>query len=195
MKQVVYLMVSVFIGVLIVISLFFLWCRQSRKNELDNSVTYAMEQTIEGTLKGKGRIRTEEDMRNTFEKILLKQIKSGDSKERNKDLKLGIEYYEIDPKKGIISCKVWEDFSYPNGRTGKLSIERTAIRERMRTKEFVEVSIKGYKTYTIEAGSNFDIPKGLTIDGKEVKGWRDSSGRIYKFPMKVSENIVIEPVL
>lgn len=195
MKQVIYMSVFSLIGLLIVISLFFLWGRQSRKNDLDNAVNTAMEQTMQCVLKGKGEIANEEEMRDFFEKRLLKQINKGSEDACDENQEISIEYYESNPIKGILSCKVTQAFSYPDGRVGKVEVKRTALRERRRNMRFVEVVVLGEKKFIMEAGTKFDLSKHMKVDGKEVHKWRDMDGRIYEFPMKVMEDMVIEPVL
>lgn len=98
--------------------------RMSRKNELSQSISIATEQTVrmyaaDPEFESLG----EEEWIAGFTERLLSQMGS--------DTDLDIQVMGIDTENGLLSVRVTGTFTYPNGRTGSVTCEKTAVLERI----------------------------------------------------------------
>jgi len=194
MKQLVFGVMLLVLAILVCISGIFLWNRQIRKSDLESAVNTSMEQTMQCIEKGKGEIISEHEMQQKFENLLRKQLnqdKTGKSKDR---IKVEIRFLESNPEKGLLSCEVREEFTYPSGKKGQLVYSRTALRERKNTRELLTVELEGVRTYKIEAGQKFD-PGEIKMDGKRIVRWMDSDKKEVIFPKVIYQNMVLKPAV
>jgi hypothetical protein len=194
MKQLVFGVMILVLAILVVISSVFLWNRQIRKSDFEAAVNTSMEQTMKCVEKGKGDIFTEEQMQKKFENLLKKQLNRDKTKEKNDNIKVEIRFLESDPEKGILSCEVREEFTYPSGEKGQLDYNRTILRERKRTRKLVTVELVGIRTYKVEAGERFD-PGEVKVEGVKVNRWIDKNKNEIKFPSVINENMVLKPAV
>lgn len=194
MKQLVFGVMLLVLAILVCISGIFLWNRQIRKSDLESAVNTSMEQTMQCIEKGKGEIISEHEMQQKFENLLRKQLNQ-DKTGKNKDrIKVEIRFLESNPEKGLLSCEVREEFTYPSGKKGQLVYFRTALRERKNTRELLTVELEGVRTYKIEAGQKFD-PGEIKMDGKRIVRWMDSDKKEVIFPKFIYQNMVLKPAV
>lgn len=120
MKQVVILSGIIITTVVISFILLSINCKSSRKFELDEAVTVALQQTLEDTyIRESFEITTEEQMMEQFTKNLAMRIDSVS------DIK--IEFITVDYLNGIMDVEVEESFVYPNGKAGSVIYRRAII--------------------------------------------------------------------
>ena len=91
--------------------------RNSRKDELDQAVTWAVSNTMEKLAKGK--INGAEELEEVFREQLDQLV--------NSETQLTVEILAKDAEKGLLSVNVEEVFVYPGGKTGRLAVCKTAI--------------------------------------------------------------------
>ena len=91
--------------------------RNSRKDELNQAVTLAVSNTMEKLAKGK--INGAEELEEVFREQLDQLV--------NSETQLTVEILAKDVEKGLLSVNVEEVFVYPGGKTGRLSVCKTAI--------------------------------------------------------------------
>ncbi len=194
MKQLVFGVTILVLAILVVISSVFLWNRQIRKSDLETAVNTSMEQTMKCVENGKGDIITEDQMQRKFESLLKKQLNRDKTKGKDDNIKVEIRFLESNPKKGILSCEVREEFTYPSGKKGQLDYGRTILRERKRTKRLVTVELVGIRTYRVEAGERFD-PGEVKLEGVKVNKWVDNNKNEIKFPSVIHEDMVLKPAV
>jgi hypothetical protein len=194
MKQLVFGVMILVLAILVVISSVFLWNRQIRKSDLETAVNTSMEQTMKCVENGKGDIITEDQMQKKFESLLKKQLNRDKTKGKDDSIKVEIRFLESNPKKGILSCEVREEFTYPSGKKGQLDYGRTILRERKRTKRLVTVELVGIRTYRVEAGERFD-PGEVKLEGVKVNKWVDNNKNEIKFPSVIHEDMVLKPAV
>ena len=194
MKQIVFSIVIAVMSILLIISCIFLWNRYSKQNELETAVDCAMVMTMRGVEKGKGEIISEKKMQDRFISHLKKQLNKGNNGSKKRNLDVEIRFLESNPKMGVLSCEVKENFTYPSGKTGQLEYKRTILRERKKTVEILEVKLDGYKSYMVEKGKDFN-PGDVIINGKKVRRWLNKNEQEIKFPVVVTEDMVLEPVV
>ena len=194
MKQLVFGVMILVLAILVVISSVFLWNRQIRKSDLETAVNTSMEQTMKCVENGKGDIITEDQMQKKFESLLKKQLNRDKTKGKDDNIKVEIRFLESNPKKGILSCEVREEFTYPSGKKGQLDYGRTILRERKRTKRLVTVELVGIRTYRVEAGERFD-PGEVKLEGVKVNKWVDNNKNEIKFPSVIHEDMVLKPAV
>ncbi|MCR4955418.1 MAG: hypothetical protein K6A30_01880 [Lachnospiraceae bacterium] len=94
--------------------------KYSRKNELEVAMMSAMKYAMEGVLEE--RIQTDEELERSFQNSLRRQITSKSE--------LSVDMVECDVKDGILSAKVKETFTYPTGKQGELTVNKTIIVDR-----------------------------------------------------------------
>lgn len=184
MKQIFYiciLIVMVFLGILGVTTF---WSRQAVKRNLENSVDIALEQTMRGLEKGK--VYDEKTMKESFKAHFEKFLKE------NKLKTYKVEFLEVDPKKGILSCNVIINYRYPSGIKGKLSYRRAILRDKEQSKPMVTVTFKNYKAFMVERGEDVNVGS-VKINNKYVKGWEYKGGYV-RFPYKAYQDITFTPV-
>ena len=195
MKQVIFMSV---IGALVLLSLaavLTLWSRRVRENDLNKAVSTATEQTLGSLEKGVSNApASSEQMEAEFLQHLFRQVNAGDNKNFDKDMKLEVKVSECDPDKGIISVRVNETFTYPGGKKGNVTVDRTAIREREKEKKLINVNFNGYKKLILEEGEKLNAPQDPRIYGKRVSYWTDNSGRRIQFPVIITEDMNLDPV-
>ncbi|MGN0169730.1 MAG: hypothetical protein ACI39H_03095 [Lachnospiraceae bacterium] len=91
--------------------------RNSRKDELEQAVTLAVRVTMENL--AKGNVKGEDALETMFEERVRELIHS--------ESELTIQILAKDVSKGLLSVCVQEEFTYPTGKKGTLSVSKTAI--------------------------------------------------------------------
>lgn len=113
MKHMVFGVLSGGIVVLFVVMLLTMQHKNVRKEELEQSLTEAMETTLQMVQADADRDYTSEDMRTLLIRNLVPQM--------NSDSELTVRMLAADAEKGLLSVEVEEHFSYPGGKMGSIS--------------------------------------------------------------------------
>lgn len=124
MKQLVFSLVGAVLVILAVIILLSLHSRDIRRVELERSLDTAAEQSLKrACITGTDEIGDNDAMVADFMSNFLGKMKSD-----GKDLEVDVMAADI--YKGILSVKVTEKYTFPNGKEGKLTAQTTSIVER-----------------------------------------------------------------
>ena len=195
MKQVIFMSVTGALALLSLAAVLTLWSRRVRENNLNKAVSTAMEQTLDSLEKGVSyRPANSEQMEAEFLQHLFRHVNAGDKNNIDKDMKLDVNVSECDPDKGIISVRVDETFTYPGGKKGNITVNRTAIREKEKEKKLINVNFSGYIKLVLEEGEKIDAPKDAKIYGKNVSYWTYKNVKRVEFPVKIIEDMELYPV-
>lgn len=108
MKHMVFGVLSGGIVILFVVMLLTMQHKNVRKEELEQSLTEAMETTLQMVQADADRDYTSEDMRTLLIRNLVPQM--------NSDSELTVRMIAADAEKGLLSVEVEEHFSYPGGK-------------------------------------------------------------------------------
>ena len=199
MKHMVLGVLSGGIVILFVVVLLTMQHKNVRKEELEQSLTEAMETTMQMVQADADRDYTSEDMRTLLIRNLVPQM--------NSDSELTVRIVEADAKKGLLSVEVEEQFSYPGGKQGRIECFRTILAEReeeekgeenidmhtvtfYRSKEEMEQGKSYYKKMEIQNGDACISPAEPISDDlkKKFLEWRDSKDYLADFTQCVEEN-------
>ena len=112
MKHMVFGVLSGGIVILFVVMLLTMQHKNVRKEELEQSLTEAMETTLQMVQADADRDYTSEDMRTLLIRNLVPQM--------NSDSELTVRMLAADAEKGLLSVEVEEYFSYPGGKMGSI---------------------------------------------------------------------------
>ncbi|MBR4026468.1 MAG: hypothetical protein IKJ01_02765 [Lachnospiraceae bacterium] len=190
MKTTIFGIIAVLIAIYTMALSLGIYNTQIRKNQLENSVSQIVKETLELAYPNGDESIVKEE--------LINHIKS---RLNNIDT-TKVEVLAFDLEKGIISVKVTETYNQLSGREKIISLEKTAIMEKeveQDTMQTVVFSINGeiYKQYQVITGEYCQIPK-CKRDG--FIGWKNANlqnshivntekiGPIY-------ENVIYEGVL
>ena len=119
MKHMVFGVLSGGIVILFVVMLLTMQHKNVRKEELEQSLTEAMETTLQMVQADADRDYTSEDMRTLLIRNLVPQM--------NSDSELTVRMIAADAEKGLLSVEVEEHFSYPGGKMGSIKCCRTIL--------------------------------------------------------------------
>lgn len=170
MKQVVYGIVTALMVVLTLGIVMTVVGRMDRQSDMDNALSVAVEDAVESAMNQKTyTIFDNREFIADFTQGLLVQL-SNDS---------DVEIYvaRVDCDKGIMSIRVVENFTHPNGKRGKNQCSTTVVFEHVPTKaELVEITFmldkeKVYKRYGLVKGNRIIVPRDPTLQDKKFEGW------------------------
>lgn len=198
MKNIIYGGAGIAIIVIVSAILLSVMGRSARSHELNLAVARAVKNTVQtgyerACEEGNNESLTEE-MTAYLGQAVLQSVHSEASVE--------IDILEMDPEKGIVSARVTEEFTYPNGKSGRVSVVKTAIADRQELKETQNCTIRYYvgdwlyKEYSIFKGDAVIVPKEPSVSGKQFKGWVSKSDHTEKpdAGMEVEKNYDFEAV-
>ena len=151
--------------------------RRIRKEEAIDSLSSAMESSMQTLTDHKYKITDNEELIADFMQALLIQIES--------DSTLNINILGVDYEKGMLSIEVIEHYKQPNGRPGTVACVKTVILEQDIDNSQTEANrqvkitywIPGngtnviYKEFSIKKGSEIIIPQSPNIEDKIFIQW------------------------
>ncbi len=174
MKQAVY---GIVIGMIIILTIGIILTingKKTRQGEIDNSLSMSVENAVKTTMREKTyRISDEEAFIADFTQNLLLQISN--------DSALEVQVAKADYERGLLSVKVVEHFTHPNGKEGKNECETTVVFEQVpNAQKFVTITYLMdldtlYKEYQIVKGEPVIVPKNPIVEGKTFVGWQKST--------------------
>lgn len=203
MKHMVFGVLSGGIVILFVVMLLTIQHKNVRKEELEQSLTEAMETTLQMVQADVVRDYTSEDMRTLLIRNLVPQM--------NSDSELTVRMLAADAEKGLLSVEVEEYFSYPGGKMGSIKCCRTILTDDdgdgeetekgekevamqtvifYRSREEMEQGKSYYKKLEIQKGDYCTSPAEPVCDDlkKKFLEWRDSKDYLADFTQCVEEN-------
>ena len=201
MKHMVFGVLSGGIVILFVVMLLTMQHKNVRKEELEQSLTEAMEVTLQMVKMDAERDYTSEEMRTLLIRNLVPQI--------NSDSELTVRLIAADVEKGLLSAEVEEFFIYPGGKKGSIQCFRTILAEDdgeetekgerevamqtvtfYRSREEMEQGESYYKKLEIQKGDYCTSPAEPVCDDlkKKFLEWRDSKDYLADFTQCVEEN-------
>ena len=194
MKQIVY---GIAIGMIILLGIsavVTISSKQTRKSDMDNALSIAVENTVETTMNEKTySINNDEEFIADFTQGLLTQISN--------DSSIEVKVAKVDCEKGIMAIKVIEHFTHPNGKEGKNECQTTVVFENVPTQtDFVTITYMQdkdslYKEYQIKKGDPIIIPKNPVVGVLRFQGWKDvKTGQIVTSFGNANENMTYEAV-
>lgn len=114
MKQIMFGMFSGVFVLLCAIAILTVEGRTNRENELKHALSAAMEETMQNLcMTHKYEVESREEFAADFCQALLQKIQVGLEEDRDRHLSLQVNITEADPKKGLLSVAVTENFSHP----------------------------------------------------------------------------------
>lgn len=172
MKNIVIGIGACVLACIVLLASFTLFGRNSRKGELENALTYAMEQTVESVAAGEQeRPDSEEEFIALFLQLFYTRIESNSQ--------VTVHILEADYEKGLLSVEAVSEYRHPLGQTGTVAVQRTAILELCDAAErtgFCDVIylVEGqtYKKYHVQKGTGLPVPGAPVLEGKNFLGWR-----------------------
>jgi len=194
MKHVMYGLVSILLVVLAIV----IWLAVEQRSEREMEMEAALQQAVadvvdQVSLQGKYRVESDEELVADFTALLAERLHVQDA-----GLKLTVDIAGVDAAKGLLSVRVTEEFTHPNGRKGTCETQATMVLEQEEGKALYEVNyvipeelcaaaraeqeaIPGaYKTYLLEEGTKVRVPENPPdIAGKRFLAWADERGTTY----------------
>ena len=194
MKHVMYGLVSILLVVLAIV----IWLAVEQRSEREMEMEAALQQAVadvvdQVSLQGKYRVESDEELVADFTALLAERLHVQDA-----GLKLTVDIAGVDAAKGLLSVRVTEEFTHPNGRKGTCETQATMVLEQEEGKALYEVNyvipeelcaaaraageaIPGaYKTYLLEEGTKVRVPSNPPdFGGKRFVAWADEDGAIH----------------
>lgn len=151
--------------------------RRIRKEEAIDSLSSAIESSMQTLTDHKYKITDNEELIADFMQALLIQIES--------DSTLNINILDVDYEKGMLSIEVIEHYKQPNGRPGTVACVKTVIFEQDIDSSLTEANTQVkitylvpdngtnsiYKEFSVKKGSEIIIPQNPNIEGKTFMRW------------------------
>lgn len=126
----------------------------------------------------------------------LADLVSSLSARLDSDSGISVNILKTDQEKGILSVRVTESFTHPNGKPGTVTCDRNVVLNRM-PDELPEqhsviffVGADDYKSYHINDGDCVTAPNDPVLEGKTFFGWKDMEGYLADFAQPVTEDMV-----
>lgn len=194
MKQIMFGMFSGVFVLLCAIAILTVEGRTNRENELKHALSAAMEETMQNLcMTHKYEVESREEFAADFCQALLQKIQVGLEEDRDRHLSLQVNITEADPKKGLLSVAVTENFSHPNGKIGTIQCSSTAILEQEEEKREIVLTYylgdRIYRQYGLLEGDDFKLPQNPSQEGRAFVCWLDKeTGREAAFPEKAAED-------
>lgn len=155
--------------------------RQKRETELEAAVNLAMEQALQSVVYDDGDSpENDEKLCVMFEELLIAQLSANAA--------YRIDILDASAQKGLLSAAVTERYAHINGRTGCITVQKTAICEQTakenkygyRTIIFY-VGEQIFRRYELGTGSTLPVPGTPQEEGRIFSGWRNlTDGKLYQ---------------
>lgn len=198
MKHIIFGIVSSLMVVLTIVAVLTVEGRNSRERELKSALRSSVKSVVsEAAVSRIESAADESDMKKRFEDIMNKRLKSAERSKKDRQFKLKYTYYGADPEKGILSCKVDESFTNPNGSIAHISCTETAVLEQEKTEKLMKIKFISeksdgseylYKEYELLKGMDMKVPAEPVCPGKTFRGWSESGENVSDLPEKVVKN-------
>ena len=109
---------------------------------------------------------------------------------------IAVNILKCDKDSGILSVRVTESFTHPNGKPGTVTCDRNVVLNKMPDKDGERHSViffigsDDYKSFYVDDGEYVAAPEDPVMEGKTFYGWKDMGGYLADFSQPVTENMV-----
>lgn len=189
MKLIIRAIVTTCIAGVIFLTIMAVSGRMNRSMELKSNLPSAAEETAENLLAKKYDVADKNQLEADFLETLAYAIDS--------DSNIRLKVNAADKEKQLLSVSVTEEFKHPNGKTGTVSYDRTAVVNKLQEEvlETYQVSYyltntdaDCYKCYTVHADDMVPVPKNPVHEGKTFTGWADAEGNALDQNMTMTQD-------
>lgn len=194
MRNIVLIIVSIILGVLTLFIGMTIDGRMNRSVELKSSLSSAIEETVENmAVKEKYSINNVNEYIADFVEDLSASLDA--------DSDIMVKVLKMDKEKGILSLRVTESFTHPNGEAGTVECERNVILNKVDklvpekhivsfylTKADMDAGRACYKSYVVYEGDILTVPVEPRMDGASFAGWVASDGYMADFSLPVEQD-------
>lgn len=194
MKNITTIIVSVLLGSLTLMIVMTLHGRMNRSMEIKSNLPSIVEATVENMVPDQ-----KYDINNYNE--FIADFASNLSVNLDTDSNIIVKVLNADKEKGLLSVKVIEEYTHPNGNRGTVECERTVIlnkvneanQETYTVKFFLKkddiVGGRPYKVCKVCGGDNVSIPVEPTSTDGTFAGWLDPNDYAADFTVPVTGDI------
>lgn len=168
--------------------------RRGRQVEIDSNLPSVVEETVENMMLDK-----KYDINNYNE--FIADLVSNLSVNLDTDSNIIVKVLNADKEKGLLSVKVIEEYTHPNGNRGTVECERTVIlnkvneanQETYTVKFFLKkddiVGGRPYKVCKVCGGDNVSMPVQPTSTDGTFSGWLDPNDYAADFSLPVTGDL------
>ncbi len=174
-----------------------------REREVKNTLHAALEEAMRSVfVKESYALEEDELLIADVTGLLIEQLNAEDNR-----LKLTVDIAGVDAKKGLLSMRVREEFSYPNGKTGMVEDEATIILEREIPKQTYSIVFllpqetaeallvpQEIRRYGIEERKKCkvpEVPSALADRGQSIVSWTELKTNAAYTPEQLRETEVM----
>lgn len=183
------------LGIVCVLAVLTVNGRAQQEKAVRNALKTAVREEVQKTLEYRETEEESSSWKQDVEKSVRKRLKADEKEKQDPNYSLKLVFSAVDPEKGLLSCKAVETFTYPNGKTGEVGEEVTALLEQRKKDLFYTVSFvlpnddgsipekdtmewkrRLYKNYYLGEGSRIPHPKTPVCPGRTFEGWYQADG-------------------
>lgn len=189
MKSIILTIVSTILGVLTLMIVMTVSGRENRSTEIKSSLPSVVEETVSNM-----EASQKYSINDTNE--FLADLVSSLSVRLDSNSGIAVNILKCDKDSGILSVRVTESFTHPNGKPGTVTCDRNVVLNKMPDKDGERHSViffigsDDYKTYYVDDGEYVAAPEDPVMEGKIFYGWKDMGGYLADFSQPVTENMV-----
>lgn len=186
MKSAMKIIVGAILGVLVLMMILTINGRMNRSMEIKSNLSSAIEgATEELKLEKSYNIENADQYLADFTEAISVAIDS--------DGEIRTEIMNVDKEKGLLSIRVTETFTHPNGKEGTVSEDRTVILNCVSEEESETYTVKfyaaqgevrAYKKYTVIKGDVISLPVNPMKVGMTFGGWVSPTGADMTAPVE-----------
>ncbi len=179
MKQLTFGIVCSGLVALVVMGALTVQGRMARQNDLDDNLsTAALEVLTNLCESGDYCIEDEEELVADFCQSLIQEISIGTDEVYDENQTITVEVAGVDVAKGLLSLRVTETYTHPNGSIGTLVCDVTGVfEEQQELKAYTLtylVEDELYVGYSVTAGGEVRTPTANPkVEGKTFVGWQN----------------------
>ena len=195
MKHAMMIFVGGMLGILTLAVILTIGGAMNRRNELQRSLSNAMEETVEWI--AADTEYGDKDMM-AVAACAESMVFAADT-----DSDITVEMYQADMQKGVLTMKVLENFCHSNGKRGTAEWQRTVIYNRREADEPETYQVRFYqnremmlgeencyKMCEVLGGEHIMPPVEPKAEGLVFGGWIDTNGYMADFSQPVDQNLV-----
>ena len=160
--------------------------RTNRSMEIKSNLSSAIEGAVEEL-----KLEKSYDIENVDQ--YLADFTEAMSMAIDSDGEIQTEIMNVEKDRGLLSIRVTETFTHPNGKEGTVSEERTVILNCVSEEESETYTVKfyvaqgeqrAYKKYTVVKGDVISLPVNPTREGMTFGGWVSPTGADMTAPIE-----------
>lgn len=192
MKHIIY---GVICGIITILCIFLVVSfegQTTRRNEVENALTSAVEEALNDTYKNDNyTIQDNKEFIADFTQTLMNNINVGDENNDGKlegedkfddKLKIKVDVLGIDYQKGLLSIRVTETYSALSGKEKEAKYETTAVLDKPRDNDVFTIS------FVKEDGSTFKEQR-ITKEDAQTQKIEEVKPEKYQYTYKISKEV------